>query len=377
MVELGKQLKSKSPLGDLRRPAALAGRHSLESLGVFSYNNSVFQSDRYGDGLAAEARLQGKQFMTSPAKHGMGIDATFSKFRSIHNGDAYTSPEDRRRAYEREKRSKIISPKPFKPSSVLKLASHLHSHSPRKSSQSKSFSRSPTKQQSGYGTYTYGLVRQHDSPQEDAAVPPTSAQAKGGKVKARPLERRNFLTSPASRGSYGSVGLNIGGRVSGVVGEYEYHVISPFEKAPGSRPDSTSMMGPRAFSPAHPSKRGTYGFSGLNIGGSPMGSFGEYSYYSMANDSSFSSLTSRSEGSSPKLRPFLPSQPSKYGAGNYGCLGAFPEHMADPETERIKAEREARARAKAKIKGGVFKPSSITKSIRQPSVLGLKANHSH
>ena len=50
------------------------------------------------------------------------------------------------------------------------------------------------------------------------------------------------------------VGMNIGGKVDGIVGELAY---SPNPPPPKTRPSTTSDM--RAFCPSSPPKRGTYG----------------------------------------------------------------------------------------------------------------------
>ena len=75
-----------------------------------------------------------------------------------------------------------------------------------------------------------------------------------GTPARKPLAPRNFLTSPPKRGTYGMVGMNIGGKVDGIVGELAY---SPNPPPPKTRPSTTSDL--RAFCPSSPPKRGTYG----------------------------------------------------------------------------------------------------------------------
>ena len=75
-----------------------------------------------------------------------------------------------------------------------------------------------------------------------------------GTPARKPLAPRNFLTSPPKRGTYGMVGMNIGGKVDGIVGELAYSSNPP---QPKTRPSTTSDL--RAFCPSSPPKRGTYG----------------------------------------------------------------------------------------------------------------------
>lgn len=161
------------------------------------------------------------QFITSPSKRGAGSDVTFTPFISNNVGDAYVTPEQRRRAYEKEKKEKMIVPQPFRPSS-------------------------PTQKGSGHGTFLqYGNFGSFPYMK--------TTQDADGKTIRKPLAPRNFLTSPPKKGTYGMVGINIGGKVDGVVGEFTYSSNPP---PPKTRPNTTDMV---RFSPSSPAKRGTYG----------------------------------------------------------------------------------------------------------------------
>lgn len=147
--------------------------------------------DRYGERTAADSRLRGKQFVTSPPKKGSGSDVTFTPFSSINVGDAYITPEQRRRQYEREKKAKMIVPQPFRPSN-------------------------PTQKGSGHGTMqAYGNFGSYEYRNQ-------FSNADSPATLRKPLGPRNFLTSPPKKGTYGMVGMNIGGKFDGVCGELTY-----------------------------------------------------------------------------------------------------------------------------------------------------------
>jgi len=307
------------------------GQNDLDSLGLFSLGSSTNIGDKYGERRASDSRSKGKQFCTSPPKKGAGTDVTFTPFTSINVGDAYVTPEQRRRQYEKEKKQKMIVPQPFRPSN-------------------------PTQRGSGHGTFqAYGNFSLYPYMKTSAG--------QDGVPSRKPLAPRNFLTSPPKRGTYGMVGMNIGGKVDGIVGEFSYSTNPP---APKSRPSTTSDLKP--FCPSSPPKRGTYGMVGLNIGGKTAGFANEFTYES---DGLFNrARTSRGEA----LRPFVPSSPSKIGPGIYGTVGSYPEYSPDPQEEKMLAARQSRAAERAKIVGPVFRPSGVSKSMRQPSVMNMRMN---
>mmetsp|Transcript_40118 Transcript_40118/g.64681 ORF Transcript_40118/g.64681 Transcript_40118/m.64681 type:complete len:316 (+) Transcript_40118:185-1132(+) len=311
----------------------MLGANDLDSLGLFSLSSSVNIGSKYGERAAADARLKGKQFSTSPSKKGAGSDVTFTPFTSTNVGDPYITPEQRRREYEREKKKKMIVPTPFKPSN-------------------------PTQRGSGHGTMSqYGNFGSFKYMK-------TSADTDGRTIR-KPLAPRNFLTSPSKRGTYGMVGINIGGKIDGVVGELTYSMNPPRER---ERPKTTSISD-RPFSPTSPAKRGSYGMVGLNIGGKASGINGEFAYES---DGLFNRpRTTRGE----TVKPFVPSSPSKLGPGIYGTVGSYPEYSADPEDAKMATAREHRATQRSKILGPVFRPSGVPKTVRQPSIMSMKMNH--
>mmetsp|Transcript_73438 Transcript_73438/g.153307 ORF Transcript_73438/g.153307 Transcript_73438/m.153307 type:complete len:317 (-) Transcript_73438:331-1281(-) len=305
--------------------------NKLDTLGVFSWDPGNL-GDPYGRARTVESRIRGKQFTTSPTKKGHGPDATFTRFVSIHAGDAFTTPEQRRRQYEKEKKAKQLTPVPFKPSS-------------------------PTKRQSGHGTHTFGVF-------QTFPYMKTSDDYDKRSTGRQPLAPKNFYTSPPKKGSYGMYGMNIGGKVDGVCGEFSY-VAAP----PTSKPRHEQF---RPFTPSSPPKKGTYGFVGLNLGGTSTGANGEFSYES---DGLFN--RPRTTQSPQPAKPFIPSSPAKNGTGVDVYVGKYPEHQVDPFEAKTELERSKRKEHQSLIHGGVFRPAGVPKSIRQPSIMLMKANQHH
>jgi hypothetical protein len=100
---------------------------------------------------------------------------------------------------------------------------------------------------------------------------------------------------------------------------------------PKQRPATTGDK-PKPFVPSSPAKKGTYGYMKLNINGGdkPHGFNGEYSYAVEGI------ATSRREKvQTDPLKPFYPSQPPKKGGGFYGTMRwGGQEYKEDPETEK-------------------------------------------
>lgn len=147
---------------------------------------------------------------------------------------------------------------------------------------------------------------------------------------------KNILTNPPKRGTYGFVGMNLGGKPEGFNGEYKY-ASEPVVARP-----ATTGEKPKPFVPSSPAKKGTYGYMKLNINGAdkPMGFNGEYSYAVEGL------ATGRREKVAPnEMKPFYPSQPPKRGGGYYGTMRwTGQEYKEDPEAEKMQkviAERKA------------------------------------
>lgn len=68
----------------------------------------------------------------------------------------------------------------------------------------------------------------------------------------------------------------MGGKPEGVMGEYKY-AAEPVKPRPATAPEGEKL---KAFIPSSPAKKGTYGYMQLNINGAqkPHGFNGEYAY---------------------------------------------------------------------------------------------------
>lgn len=77
-------------------------------------------------------------------------------------------------------------------------------------------------------------------------------------------EKKNIITSPSKRGTYGMPGLNVGYSsgtpAQGVVNEYKY-MPEGNEKRPKTTTDGTT----KAWRPNSPARKGTYGVSGNGL----------------------------------------------------------------------------------------------------------------
>ena len=176
---------------------------------------------------------------------------------------------------------------------------------------------------------------------------------------------KNILTSPSKKGTYGFVGTNIGGNPEGINGEFKYSSEPPKTRAQtaGEKPSFVP------FVPSSPAKKGTYGYMQLNINGAknPAGVNGEYTYATQGVSSA-----RREKVVSDQLKPFYPSQPPKRGGGYYGTMRwKGQEYIDDPE--QIKCDKMMAERKGNREKYGnlVFRPSGVPKSLRTSSV----ANH--
>jgi hypothetical protein len=193
--------------------------------------------------------------------------------------------------------------------------------------------------------------------------------AKKGEASLGP---RNILTSPAKRGTYGFVGLNMGGKPEGVMGEFKYQMRHADKPRPATADHFAGQEKPKPFVPSSPAKKGTYGYMKLNINGAdkPHGFNGEYSYTvaGLATDR-------REKFVKDEVKPFYPSQPPKKGGGYYGTMKwegqEYKEDPEGPKWEKMMAERKAN---REKFGNLVFRPSSKAKSMRTVSICNHPRN---
>ena len=308
------------------------------TLGLFS--NTVAISINIGDeyakkrGSDTDSRAKGKQLLTSPLKKGKTPDVTFQKFMTLAVGEPFVEMAIQQRRQRNENLKKQIVEKPFRPSS-------------------------PSKKSTGAGTYygTFSPIKYMKTTDDYDKRP-----IRKGEFQLPP---KNIFTNPPRRGTYGMVGINIGGKPDGVAGEYAY-VSQPVVPRPATAPEQK----PKPFIPPSPSQKGTYGFLHLNINGTikPQGIAGEYIYQA---DPISSARSHKSD--TETLRPFRPSNPAKKGRGFYGTFKwSGQEYKEDPEAEKWKRAREERKREREKA--GVFKPTNYPKSLRQTSICNHPRN---
>mmetsp|Transcript_55085 Transcript_55085/g.112628 ORF Transcript_55085/g.112628 Transcript_55085/m.112628 type:complete len:342 (-) Transcript_55085:206-1231(-) len=309
------------------------------TLGLFSYTPSINIGDPYArNGKNAEDRIKGKQFSTNPSKKGKTPDVTFSKFETLAVGDPYVELAVQQRRERNKRLKEQLVPQPFKPSN-------------------------PTKRSTGHGSY-FGTFNIWENVKTSDDYDKRQLK-KGEKV----LDPKNILTSPPKRGTYGMVGTNIGGRVQGFAGEYEYQPSGSNKPRPATAPDGEKL---KPFVPSSPAKKGTYGYLHLNINGStkPKGSQGEYTYM---GDPIHSARSHKSD--TDALKPFRPSHPPQKGRGFFGTFKWEGQHyIEDPEKEKwAKAVAERKA-ARERNMGLIFRPSSHPKSTRTTSVTNHPRN---
>ena len=109
--------------------------------------------------------------------------------------------------------------------------------------------------------------------------------------------------------------------------------MSRYSSEPEAKRPATTGEKPKPFVPSSPAKKGTYGYMKLNINGGekPAGVNGEYTYQVQGL------ATSRREKvQTDPLKPFYPSEPPKKGGGFYGCIKwEGQRYKEDPEAAKL------------------------------------------
>ena len=313
-------------------------RNDQDSLGLFQAPPSInvgapFVTDK---GPKSD-RIKGRQFVTSVPKRGKTADVTFSPFLTLSVGTPYIELGRLQQRARNENAKKQLVPQPFRPSH-------------------------PSAKACGSGSY-YGAMSKHENMKSTDDY--DKRPAKKGEQTAG---MRNVITSPPRKGTYGFVGLNMGGKPEGVLGEFKYLG----EPAKGRPSTSDPVSKPKSFIPPSPASKGTYGYIKLNINGKekPYGFANEYQY-TVAGVAG--GITARREKVAlSEMKPFVPSHPPKKGGGYYGTMRwSGQEYKEDPEKvkwEKMMAEKKAE---REKYGGLVFRPNQSSKSMRTSSI----ANH--
>ncbi|KAJ3110944.1 hypothetical protein HK100_002864 [Physocladia obscura] len=166
-------------------------------MGIFTEASYISTMEPYTgktNGVTLLSRVKGRQFQTSPNKHGHDTrDVYFDKnFIRLFENEPYTDLVVLRRRYRLQRKEKNITPLPFKPSSV------------------------PPKP-SGSGSQWGTIDQQYPLPTKgkNLELPPPLP-------KEKPESKPNFLTKPPKRGTgYGYANVTIGK-------SYEY-VSEPYD----------------------------------------------------------------------------------------------------------------------------------------------------
>jgi Domain of unknown function (DUF4586) len=186
-------------------------------------------------------------------------------------------------------------------------------------------------------------------------------------------EKPNLYTNPGKKGSYGTVRTTLSERKGpgGMQGEYAYQA-EPYDRArqlETERRKASKNVSEVAFVPANPPKKGSYGYIKTNLGGKATGVAGEFEYVPQGGGAS--PALPVASGAAGKIEvPFVPSRASRKG---YNCtMGKYPEHYADPDQLKADARRQARKlEAQALAAAGPFRPANIPKMAATRSIVRM------
>jgi len=185
----------------------------------------------------------------------------------------------------------------------------------------------------------------------------------------------NVLTAPSRKGTYGVPGINIGtyGKPStaqGIVGEYTY-MSEPYDAARSleaeTKKQSTEKFGGR--SPFKPSSPPKRGTYGFPGTHIYAQNFSQVGGTGgVCNEYSYTPGEDR-KPSRENSHIDKPWVPSNPSKiGHNSTINEFPEYVPDPLDKKLEREKTERSEFLAKQTGPVFKPVSQPKSLRQPSI---------
>jgi hypothetical protein len=300
----------------------------MQNLGIFSQPSYISIGDSYAKEAHATskddkekkdyARHQGKQFTTSPSKRGkVGDKVFFDGFKPLYEKEKFEDPGTQEKVYAKEQKKKNIVPKPFAPSS-------------------------PSKRNTGLGGYygTIGGTYEHQVEYE--------AQKKGDKPKPVEHEKRNFVTSPSKKGTYGVPHSTIGPA-------FEYK-NDPYDlERENQLKDNAEKIKKRIGQPfkstAHPLD---FFDTHKNVAASTV--YG-------TDDKVLSPKKEKTTTEKKVEKPFKPSSPPKRGLNS--TFAPFPEYQTDPyEVKHEKDDKDDKDKARP-----VFKPVSNAKSTPTRSII--------
>mmetsp|Transcript_9502 Transcript_9502/g.19676 ORF Transcript_9502/g.19676 Transcript_9502/m.19676 type:complete len:314 (-) Transcript_9502:90-1031(-) len=294
--------------------------------GLFGDTGYLAVGDPYIDKDPLNHRTQGLNFKSTKCKTGTTNDAMFDRVKPLYEGEPYTkSNEDKAKAREAESKSKA-SDHPFRPSGKFK------------------------------NRVGQGAVHM---PEQDL----NKLIKQKGDFEVEP---RNIVTNPSKRGTFGFNKTTLGERqgFGGAVGEYTY-VPCPYDSVRtaerAKRAKDAEKAQDKPFRPSNPPKRGSYGIPGTTLGGKGTGVSGEYSYVE-------SGPLPKGEAEPPLEKPFRPTGPAKQGYNRtINKFPVYQEDPLEVKLKEER-ETKAAAREKMASAAGWFPPKTL-KGGATPSVL--------
>lgn len=223
--------------------------------GLFSDPSYNAVGDPYKGKEVVSDRLKGLNFKATKCKKGVTHtkDMVFDPIKPLFEGEKYVKTIEEKAAARAARDASKASDKPFKPTN-------------------------PSKKSTGLGGYagTLGVKHAH-LPDHDT----NTLVKKKGDFESGP---RNIMTNPPKKGTYGMFKMTLGEKmgVGGACGEYTYKP-SPYDEARRiAREEYTKALAlkptDKPFRPPNPAKKGGFGVPGITLGGKGTGVAGEYRY---------------------------------------------------------------------------------------------------
>jgi hypothetical protein len=189
-----------------------------------------------------------------------------------------------------------------------------------------------------------------------------------------PAGKPNVYTSPGKKGTYGYIKTTLSERfvTGGLQGEYK-HPAEPYDVARHLEAEEAKKKALKiceaSFIPTNPPKKGTYGYSKINMGNKAAGVVGEYGYQ-LHNESG----PCKSKMSHQREHKFeTPFVSSRFPRKGYNCtINKFPEYYAEPDQLKHDARRQARKMEMAAMaSANPWHPSSGPKMAATRSVVRM------
>jgi hypothetical protein len=298
--------------------------NDMQALGLFSQPSYISIGDTFEKRAATVgkeekkdyARHQGKQFTTSPPKRGkVGTKVFFDEFKPLYQTEKFEDPGTSQKEYGKEQKKKNIVPRPFAPSS-------------------------PSKKNSGLGAY-YGTIGTKFEHQVEYEV-----QKKEDKPKPVEHEKRNFVTSPSKRGTYGVPHSTIGPSFEYKSDPYDFQRETDLKE---NADKLKKRIGAPFKGTSHPLD---FFDTHKNVAASTI----------YATDEKALSPKKEKPSEDKKVeKPFKPSSPPKRGFNS--TFTPFPEYKTDP------FEQKPETKDKDEKSRPVFKPVSNAKSTPTRSIV--------